>query len=80
MVPSVGKRTAERLNEMEIYTVRDLYDREVEVMEHFGSQGAVLMDLSKGLDDRKVTPYRPEDAKSISREITFQEMCTTMSS
>jgi DNA polymerase-4/DNA polymerase IV (DinB-like DNA polymerase) len=73
VVPSVGKRTAERLNEMEIYTVRDLYDREVEVMEHFGSQGAVLMDLSKGLDDRKVTPYRPEDAKSISREITFQE-------
>ena len=69
VVPSVGKRTAE----MEIYTVRDLYDREVEVMEHFGSQGAVLMDLSKGLDDRKVTPYRPEDAKSISREITFQE-------
>lgn len=73
VVPSVGEKTAERLNEMEIYTVRDLYDREMEVMEHFGSQGAVLMDLAKGLDDRRVTPYRPEDAKSISREITFQE-------
>lgn len=26
-----------------------------------------------GIDDRKVSPYKPEDAKSISREITFQE-------
>ena len=25
------------------------------------------------IDDRKVIPYRPEDAKSISREMTFQE-------
>ena len=73
VVPSVGKKTAERLYEMDIYTVRDLYDREVEVMEHFGTQGTVLMGLARGIDDRKVTPYRPEDAKSISREITFQE-------
>ena len=29
--------------------------------------------MARGEDDRKVTAYRPEDAKSISRELTFQE-------
>ena len=28
--------------------------------------------LAYGIDDRKVVPYRPQDAKSISREVTFQ--------
>ena len=33
----------------------------------------MIVDLASGIDDRKVVPYRPEDAKSISRELTFQE-------
>ena len=33
----------------------------------------MIVDLASGIDDRKVIPYRPEDAKSISRELTFQE-------
>ncbi|MBP5707063.1 MAG: hypothetical protein J6W76_07235, partial [Spirochaetales bacterium] len=28
--------------------------------------------LAFGIDNQKVTPYRPQDAKSISREVTFQ--------
>ena len=31
------------------------------------------MNLAEGVDDREVTPYNPEDAKSISREMTFQK-------
>jgi DNA polymerase-4/DNA polymerase IV (DinB-like DNA polymerase) len=33
----------------------------------------MIVDLAAGIDERKVVPYRPEDAKSISREMTFQE-------
>ena len=33
----------------------------------------MIVELASGVDDRKVIPYRPEDAKSISRELTFQE-------
>ena len=29
--------------------------------------------VANGEDDRPVQPYRPEDAKSVGREVTFQE-------
>ena len=32
-----------------------------------------MTQIAFGIDDRKVSPYKPEDAISISREITFQE-------
>ena len=38
-----------------------------------GKQGEYLVDLAFGFDDRKVTPYREEDTKSISKEFTFQK-------
>ena len=38
-----------------------------------GKQGQWITQLARGIDNRKVVPYRPEDAKSISREVTFQE-------
>ncbi len=70
---SVGKKTTQKLHEMDIITVRDLYDRENEIVRSFGKPGEVLVQMAHGMDDRKVVPYNPEDAKSISREITFQE-------
>ena len=70
---SVGRRTEQKLKEMEIFTVRDLLDRESDVRTAFGKQGDILLQLANGIDDRDVVEYRPEDAKSVSREITFQE-------
>ncbi|MBR2254606.1 MAG: DNA polymerase IV [Candidatus Methanomethylophilaceae archaeon] len=70
---SVGKRTADKLREIGITTVRDLIDRKYEVMRLLGSQGEYLAQVAIGIDDSKVVAYRPEDAKSISRELTFQE-------
>jgi DNA polymerase-4/DNA polymerase IV (DinB-like DNA polymerase) len=70
---SVGKKTKEKLHSIEIYTVRDLIDRQDEVVALLGSNGRILLQLAEGIDERRVVPYRPEDAKSISREITFQE-------
>ena len=70
---SVGTKTAEKLNSIGIMTVRDLLDRQEEVIDRFGSQGRFMVQIASGIDDRKVVPYRPEEAKSISREMTFQE-------
>ncbi len=71
-LPSVGRRTAEKLRDIGIETVRDLLDRENEVVSMLGKHGSALVLLAHGIDDRPVVPYRPEDAKSVSREITFQ--------
>ena len=70
---TVGKSTEKKLKEIEIYTVRDLVDRKSEVISLLGRQGELLLEIAQGIDDRKVVPYNPEEAKSISREITFQE-------
>ena len=70
---TVGEKTAERLNRSGIRTVRDIREHRDEIIRSFGKQGQWITQLAFGKDDRKVSPYKPEDAKSISREITFQE-------
>ena len=70
---TVGARTAEKLNHAGIYLVRDVQNRRDDVIQLLGKQGRVIADLAAGIDTRRVIPYRPEDAKSISREMTFQE-------
>ena len=69
---TVGAKTAEKLNRSGIRTVRNIRERQEEVIRLLGKQGRWLTRLAFGEDDRKVSPYRPEDAKSISRELTFQ--------
>lgn len=73
---TVGAKTAEKLNRAGIRTVRDVQARQEEIIRSFGKQGLWITQLAFGKDDRRVSPYRPEDAKSISREITFQEDVT----
>ena len=73
---SVGAKTADRMNSIGIYTVRDLLERQDDVLEDMGDRGRFYIDIASGIDDREVTPYNPEDAKSISRELTFQEDVT----
>lgn len=70
---TVGARTAEKLHTAGFHTVGDLLEQPDAVIRLMGNQGRFIVDLASGQDDRKVTPYRPEDAKSISREITFQQ-------
>ena len=69
---TVGAKTAEKLNKAGIYTVRHIQQRPDETIRLLGKQGRWLTRLAFGLDDRQVVPYKPEDAKSISREFTFQ--------
>ena len=70
---TVGEKTAEKLYASGIHTVRDIRERQEEVIRLLGKQGRWITRLAFGMDDRKVTPYRPEDAKSIGREVTFQK-------
>ena len=70
---TVGAKTAERLNRAGIRRVRDIQEHREEVIRTFGKQGEWMTQLAFGMDDRKVSPYKPEEAKSISREVTFQE-------
>ena len=70
---TVGQMTAEKLYTYGVRTVRDIREQKETVIRALGKQGKWITDLAYGIDDRKVTPYRPQDAKSISREVTFQE-------
>ena len=70
---TVGKKTAEKLNRSGIRTVRDIQTRQDEVIRLLRRQGQWIVQQALGKDDRKVVAYRPEEAKSISRELTFQE-------
>ena len=70
---TAGSRTTEKLNAIGVTTVRELLERQEEVIEVLGNHGQLLIQIASGIDDRKVVPYRPEEAKSISRELTFQE-------
>ncbi len=69
---TVGSKTAERLYSAGIHTVRDIHERPDEVIRLLGKPGEWITRIARGEDDRRVTPYRPEEAKSVSRELTFQ--------
>jgi DNA polymerase-4/DNA polymerase IV (DinB-like DNA polymerase) len=73
---TVGAMTAEKLYSYGIHTVRDIRDKQDIVVNILGKQGRWISQLARGIDNRKVTPYKPEDAKSISWEVTFQEDVT----
>ncbi len=70
---TVGEMTAQKLYSYGIYTVRDIREKKDIVKSLLGKQGERIVNLAFGIDNTKVKPYRPEDAKSISREVTFQE-------
>ena len=70
---TVGVKTAEKLNKAGIRTVRDVQNKKDEVIRLLGKQGQMITELAFGIDNREVVTYNPQDAKSIGREITFQE-------
>jgi DNA polymerase-4 len=66
----VGKTTEQHLQQLGIYTVRDLRLQARETLvQQFGEHGAHLWELAHGIDHRPV--ISEYDAKSISHEITF---------
>jgi len=76
IIYGVGPKTAEALQLRGIKTVRDLLENKHSVIEVLGAHGQHFIDLAEGRDDRRVTPYYEGEAKSISRETTFQQDIT----
>ena len=70
---TVGGSTAEKLYAAGIRTVGDIQQRQEEVVRLLGRQGSWITRIAFGIDERRVEPYRPEEAKSIGRELTFQK-------
>jgi DNA polymerase-4 len=66
----VGKVTAAKLNRLGAQTCADLRGWSIDkLQEHFGSFGARLYELSRGIDVREVNPVR--ERKSVSTEETY---------
>src|SRR5262249_50051857 len=66
----VGKASEKRLKRDGFFTVADLAAApEGELARRYGVEGLRLARLSRGIDERKVTPER--EAKSVSAETTF---------
>ena len=73
MLYTVGGSTAEKLYAAGIRTVRDVQARQEDVRRLLGKQGNWITQIAFDRDERRVEPYRPEEAKSIGRELTFQK-------
>jgi DNA polymerase-4/DNA polymerase IV (DinB-like DNA polymerase) len=72
VIYGVGPKTAEVLQKDGIDTVRGILHNKQAVIELLGNHGRQIVDLASGKDERRVTPYYEAEAKSISREQTFQ--------
>jgi len=72
----IGVKTAEKLNEMGIRVVRDVWANRQMLCEALGKHGQAIAEMADGIDRRRVTPHGVEDAKSIGREHTFQHDIT----
>ena len=69
-LPGIGKKTEAKLTALGVDTIGKLADMPLATLKsHFGVSGEVLHRFARGLDDRRVEP--PAEAKSISRETTF---------
>ncbi|MDR2932721.1 MAG: DNA polymerase IV [Oscillospiraceae bacterium] len=73
---TVGEKTAEKLAGAGIHTVRDILRHEQLVASMFGKHGRQIVELANGVDAREVTPWDQAEAKSIGRELTFQQDIT----
>jgi len=72
----VGPKTEQTLQLRGIKKVRDLLENKHTVLEVLGDHGQHFIDQAEGKDERRVVPYYEGEAKSISRETTFQEDIT----
>lgn len=76
VIYGIGHKTAEKLQAAGIHTVRDIYHNKQDIIRLLGNHGRQIIELAEGMDNREVTPYYEDEAKSIGREHTFQHDIT----
>lgn len=70
-MPGIGEKTAVALRQMGIFTLKELSEANLALMElRFGKSGSDLIRRANGTDDSPVVPY--SERKSISTENTFE--------
>jgi len=70
-MPGIGEKTAVALRQMGIFTLKELSEAKLALMElRFGKSGSDLIRRANGTDDSPVVPY--SERKSISTENTFE--------
>lgn len=68
----VGKATAKRLHELNIFTGKDLKEKdELYLIQNLGKAGVFFYQICRGIDNRPVNPSR--ERKSVGAERTFME-------
>ncbi len=71
-VYGIGKKSADRLNKIGIFTIEDLLRLPKEyLIDFFGKYGLEIYDRIRGIDNRRVKKHR--EVKSIGRETTLKE-------
>lgn len=69
-IHGVGKSTADRLRELQIYSGKDLVQFDLQTLNrYFGKMGSYLYNIARGIDNRLVQSDRKR--KSIAAETTF---------
>jgi len=76
IIYGIGIKTAEKLQNAGICTVRDIYCNKQKVIRLLDNHGRQIIEFAEGTDNRQVTPYYEGEAKSIGREHTFQHDIT----
>lgn len=72
----VGKKTVERMHELNVFNGEDLYQmNEMELIHSFGKMGYSLYRKVRGIDDSPVRVSR--ERKSVGRENTYRRNLTT---
>ncbi len=67
----LGKKSVKRLNNMGLFTVKDLYDLPIEFfINYMGKQGVEIYERIRGIDKREVSAYR--ERKSVGKETTLK--------
>lgn len=67
----LGKKSVQKLNNIGIYKVKDLYDMPRELFsEYFGRSGEDIYNRIRGIDNREVCPKR--ERKSVGKEKTLK--------
>lgn len=68
----LGKKSVKKLNNMGLYTVKDLYDLPIEFfIDYMGRQGIEIYERIRGIDKREVNTSR--ERKSIGKETTLKK-------
>ena len=71
IIYGVGPQTAAELQQINVHTVRDIYNNRQAVIDRLGNHGRQIVELADGIDGRVVAAR--SKSQSLGKETTFQQ-------